>query len=158
MRIARILNIDTELSELESKISDLREERAALLTEELAMSTGSNPPAAAPARAALPAEGAQPPRRRGRPPGKKNSQPAEGATPAPSKAKKKGRRTKARVKLSPEQAMEKVDAVVRAAGTEGISALQASKSSGLSYPIVAEILKAKFRKEGNRRDSRYYAD
>ena len=87
-------------------------------------------------------------------PRKKRTEKTGPTKKAEASPKKKGGRSKA----SGAERLDKAVSVVKAAGADGISALQLSEKAGIPYSAVRKILSnsGRFRQEGEKRASRIF--
>ena len=133
--------IDREIAGLEKELAGLRRRKLAELQSQVAAlqaSLGGEEPAVP---------------RRGRPPGKTAAHSTDLAATAPARRKRRGRKLGKRI--TDGDALAKLTKVVSAAGSEGVSAVQASQSSGVSYPRAIGLMDKHFKKRGSGRWTRY---
>lgn len=139
--------VDKRIAELEKELAALRRQKLARLQSEIAALeaslTGGETPAPAPA-----AKG-----------GKSAKKATKGwvadvlGASTESGPKKRGRR---KGKFIPdEEALARLTKVVKAAGKDGISARQASASTGIFYPRAIGLMDANFEKSGTGKWTRY---
>ena len=133
--------IDREIAGLEKELAGLHRQKLAELQSQVAA-----------LQAALGGEEAATPRR-GRPPGKAAAAAANSDAAAPARRKRRGRKLGKRI--TDADALAKLTKVVSAAGREGVSAVQASQSSGVSYPRAIALMDKHFKKHGSGRWTRY---
>ena len=131
--------IDRDIAGLEKELAGLRRQKLAELQSQVAA-----------LQAALGGEESAAPRR-GRPPGKAAA--ANSDAVAPARRKRRGRKLGKRI--TDADALAKLTKVVSAAGKEGVSAVQASQSSGVSYPRAIGLMDKHFKKSGSGRWTRY---
>lgn len=133
--------IDRAIAGLEKELAGLRRQKLAELQSQVAAlqaSLGGKEPAVP---------------RRGRPPGKTTAAAANSNALAPVRRKRRGRKLGKRV--TDADALAKLTKVVSSAGSEGVSAVQASRSSGISYPRAIALMDEHFKKSGSGRWTRY---
>ena len=189
---ARKSGIDTEISNLQNRLDQLKAERESALKSELAdlesraaeiraeLSGGA--PAAPKKRRGRPAKSTtSAPKakkkstgRRGRPPGSKNKakkvakktvKPAAKKGPkkvtkkAPKKrVAKKGpkKSTGRRQRTSSAEIRAKLEGALKAAGSKGLSAIEASKKTGIQYLTASNNLKKFAKSTGSNKNKRYF--
>ena len=98
------------------------------------------------------------PAKRGRPAGRASKGWAAAAaadSPAIVAAPRKRRGRKLGKRIADADALPMLSKVVSAAGSEGVSAVQASQSSGVSYPRAISLMGKHFKKHGSGRWTRY---
>jgi hypothetical protein len=93
------------------------------------------------------------PQRRGRRPGKAAA--AAGNSDAVAPARRRRRSRKLGKRITDADALAKLTKVVSSAGSDGVSAVQASQSSGVSYPRAIGLMDKHFKKRGSGRWTRY---
>jgi hypothetical protein len=130
--------LDRHIAVLEEKLEDLRKKKLSLLqarmkeAEDAFRAMQSNLGGGGP----------------GRPKGSKGAKAAKGAS---------GRGGPRGPRMTDEQVLSKLTSVVKAAGSEGISARAASLEAGVFYLRAIKVMDEHFRKTGSAKWTRYFA-
>jgi hypothetical protein len=146
-------DIDRRIASLEKELAGLRRQKLAALQSQVAVleaSLGS-------AEAVAP-RGGRPPGKRGRKPGAggKGWAAAISSEPQAAAGGRRKRRGRKRGKhISDEDALSMIQKVVSGAGSDGVSARQASMASGIFYPRAITIMDKHFKKRGSGKWTRY---